>query len=176
MTISINQPFTKITMILSVIFITGISCTGDEVCRQSKYVMLEAGLYHVSVNTTTGIRTATSISVDTITIRGIEIDSITGFETPVDSLLYNNSKNVNKIFLPLHKFRNKSRYSINLNGISDTMTIFHTNYDQYLSLECGCIKIHNIDSIHSTKHFTDSIRIVVPNVNNVNAEHIHIFN
>jgi hypothetical protein len=172
----INQHFIKINLILAVVFITGISCTGDEVCRQSKYVMLEAGLYRVAVNTTNGIRTSTALSVDTITVRGIEIDSITGNEKQVDSLLYNHTLNISKIFLPLHKFINKSRYLINLNGISDTMTIYHTNYDQYLSLECGCIKIHNIDSIHTTKHFIDSIRIVVSNVNNVNAEHIHIYN
>jgi len=155
-----------------------ISCAGDSQCTQSKYVMLEAGLYHVSYNDITKTYTTSTLTIDSLTVQGIKRDTVTGKEFPVDSLLYNNSKSVSKIFLPLNKSKlaNESKFTITFNNTIDTITIFHTNHDDYLSLECGCIKTHSIDTVSTTNHFIDSVRIVIHNVNTTNAEHIHIYN
>lgn len=152
------------------------SCTGNQECRQNRYVMMEAGLYHVSYNDVTKTYTTSVLSFDSLTVQGFVTDSITGQESLVDSLLYNNARSVSKILLPLSKFSNASRFILDFKGIHDTLTIYHTNNDQYLSLECGCIKIHNIDTILTTHNFIDSVKIIIHNVNTTNAEHIHLYN
>lgn len=167
-----------IYLLLIILVANLISCAGDNQCRKSKYVMLEAGLYHVSYNDVTKTYTTSTLSVDSLTVRGIKRDTVTGKEFLVDSLIYKNKKSVSKIFLPLNKSKSvtESKFTVRFNNTIDTVTIFHTNYDEYLSLECGCIKIHSIDTVSTTNHFIDSVRIVIHNVNTTNAEHIHIYN
>jgi hypothetical protein len=138
--------------------------------------MLEAGLYHVSYNDITKMFTTSSLNIDSVTVQGIKRITASNKEILVDSLVYNNMKMVSKLILPLNKFVNESKFAIKFNNTIDTVTIFHTNSDEYLSLECGCIKTHTIDTITTTNHFIDSARIVIHNVNTTNAEHIHIYN
>ena len=150
------------------------SCAVDDQCRSNRFVLMELGVYHVTYNDTTKIRTTVVRSGDSLTVKALKKDSITGKVIYLDSILYNNLK-VNKLNLPLHKFENESMYEITFNTIKDTLTIVHENTDDYLSLECGCIKIHSIDTAFITKHFADSIQIINHKVNNVKAENIKIF-
>ena len=168
-----------IIYLLLIILISNLfSCVGNSQCTQNKYVMLGVGLYHVSYNDITKTYTTSTLTIDSLTVQGIKRDTITGKEFLVDSLIYNNKKSISKIFLPLNKSKsaNESKFAVKFNNTIDTVTIFHTNYDDYLSLECGCIKTHSIDTVSTTNHFIDSVRIVIHNVNTTNAEHIHIYN
>jgi hypothetical protein len=144
------------------------SCTNDETCRKDRYVAIHAGFYTIKTDTL-GIHSRASLTIDSITIQGL--DSIGQL---VDSILYNKKKD-SKIYLPLHKFKNQSRFIVSLNDTIDTLTILHTNYDQYLSLECGCIKTHSIDTVLTTNHFIDSILINNHDINTIDAEHIQIY-
>ncbi|HLP05135.1 MAG TPA: DUF6452 family protein [Paludibacter sp.] len=152
-----------------------ISCTYDEECRKNRYVEMNVKFYKVTYNEVTKQYTTAPLTVDSLTVRGLRIDPNTGSETLVDSVLYNN-KTTNTISLPLSKFDNESAFVLSFKKTIDTIRIFHTNNEQYLSLECGCITVHSIDTVLMTRHFLDSAKINVHNVNTTNAEHLRLYN
>ena len=147
------------------------SCTTDETCTQTKYVKLTAGFYHF--NDTTKITSA--LTIDSLTVQGLKLDTSTGQYHLVDSILYNNQKKVSTINLPLNNGSTQSKFRIRFNAIVDTLTIYHTNFNDYLSLECGCIKTHSIDTVTATHHYIDSIQIKIHDVNTINAENIRLY-
>ena len=169
-----------IVFIVSILLI--VSCATDDTCTQTKYVTFTADFFHVYYNDTTKINTIYGMSIDSLTIQGLRLDTLTGKYTPVDSILYNNQKLVSKINLPLNnfatrstKFATSSTFKLKFNTTSDTMTIYHTNLNDYLSLECGCIVLHKIDTVTITRHFIDSVRITNHDVNTTNAENIRLY-
>ena len=165
-----------IYFILIVICISAASsCVVDEQCRQNKNVELGATFYHVSKNMTTGAVSKSSLTVDSVTVKGLSYDSINNKYYYIDSILYNKSKSINNVYLPLHKFTNTTKYEVQFNSTIDTVTILHTNSVQYLSLECGCMKVHSLDTVLTTNHFIDSVRIINHNVKTNNAENLRIF-
>jgi hypothetical protein len=159
--------------------IVGFSCAVDESCRTNRSVLLELGMHHVDkVNTSTTVATMT---IDSLTVRGLVQDTQTGeyLNVKLDSI-YKNAKTIDKINIPLHKFEPISIYEITFNSktiknVKDTLTVIHENTDKYLSLECGCIKVHSIDTAFITHNFVDSVRIINHKVNNINAENIQIY-
>ncbi|HJV78223.1 MAG TPA: DUF6452 family protein [Paludibacter sp.] len=171
--------------------IAGFSCAVDESCRTNRSVLMDIGVYHV--NKTDTSKTVTAMSIDTLTIKGLKFDSSAKKYIYVDSILYNKAQTVNKINLPLHSFESTSVFEatftirkITINPVTskndttyitknDTLTVLHQNTDKYLSLECGSIKIHSVDTILTTNNFIDSIRIINRKVNNINVENIQIY-
>lgn len=129
------------------------------------------GLYTKTLNTTTSAYTVTSLSIDSINIQGLDTMGVL-----VDSLLYNKTKKISKLYLPLNKFVPVSRFVVTFNKTIDTVSILHSNSNMYLSLECGCLKVHTIDTVITTNHFIDSVSIKNHNVININAEHLQIYN
>ena len=151
------------------------SCIVDEQCRQNKNVELGITFFHVNKNITSGLITKTALSIDSITVKGLNFDSINKKYIYIDSIIYNNAKLINNVYLPLQKFKISTKYELKFNLKIDTITILHSNSDEYLSLECGCIKIHNIDTITTTNHFIDSVSIINHSVKTNNAENIRIY-
>ncbi|MEI8086818.1 MAG: DUF6452 family protein [Paludibacter sp.] len=156
--------------ILFLFFIFGISCTADEGCRKDKYVKMGVGFYTRTINATTNKVTITNLIVDSLTVQGIDTAGV------LKDSIYNNSLKISKIYLPLNKFVTVSTFKVKFKQTVDTITIAHTNSNMYLSLECGCLKVHSIDTVLTTKHFIDSVSIKIHNVNNINAEHLQIYN
>jgi len=164
-----------------------LSCASDESCRTDRSVLLDLVNYHVTDNDTT--RTTATMNIDSLTVKALKLDTLTGKYAYLDSIIYNNQKTVGNINLPLNNFARESIYEITFNktivtgkkdtisfkNTKDTLTILHENKDNYISLECGCIKVHSIDTAIITKHFVDSIRIINHTVNNINAENIRIY-
>lgn len=165
----------KIILIFLICFAFLSACKSDEECRKNRYINLIAGMYHSEYNDTKGTYDRTALNIDSLTLRGIKLNS-NGQEVLVDSILYNNSKMINKLALPLQIATQESKYLAVFNNAADTITIFHTNYDVFLSLECGCIKTFTIDTVLTTHNFIDSVKITNHNVTNIDAENIQIFN
>lgn len=153
-----------------------VSCTVDEECRISKNVNFVSKFYKVSYVASTNSFNFAALSIDSITVKGLKIDSATNNLTAVDSILYNNTKKINSITLALDKFSSQSKFTIKFNQVTDTVTIYHSNSDYYLSLECGCIKTFTIDTVLTTNNFIDSVKITNHKINNTNAEHLYIYN
>jgi hypothetical protein len=106
----------------------------------------------------------------------LTLDSVSVNGIGKDSVLYNNSKSVNSLKLPLNAALQQSDFVVCFNNTIDTLSVFYTNNNAYfISFECGCIAAQTIDEVISTNHFIDSIRIVQREVINVDAEHIKIF-
>ena len=166
----------SIFIVLLFSILLNYSCTSDETCTQTKYVKLTTNFYHVHYNDTTKIYTTSTLSVDSLTVQGLKLDTLTGQYHLVDSILYNNQKKVSSINLPLNNSSTQSKFRIRFNAIVDTLTIYHTNFNDYLSLECGCIKTHSIDTVITTHHYIDSIQIKIHDVNTINAENISLYN
>ena len=162
-----------ITCFISVLVIA--SCAIDEQCRQNKNVQLGATFYHITKNQITGTISNTSLMIDSITVTGLKYDTINN-KYIAESVLYNNSKTKSNIYLPLHKFENTSKYEVVFNNVIDTLTVLHRNINQYLSLECGCMIVHSIDTVLTTNNFKIvSIRIINHDVKTENAENIRIY-
>jgi len=157
---------------LFIFFISVVSCGVDEECRKDKTVQLEVGFHKKTLNTTTNLYTNVALSVDSLTVQGLDTLGILK-----DSVLYKNQKKLSKISLPLNKFASESRFVIKFNDKTDTITISHTNTNEFLSLECGCLKVHTIDTVLTTGHYIDSVKIVNHSVknNNNNAEHLQLY-
>lgn len=162
-----------IVLILSIILIA--SCASDETCNQTKYVKLTANFYHVVFNDTTSIYKTSALGIDSLTVQGLTLDSTTGHYRSIDSLIYNNKKGAFTINLPLNNFATSSTFKIKFNTTIDTMTIYHANMNDYLSLECGCIVTHSIDTVIMTHHYIDSVKIKIHDVNTINAENIRLY-
>lgn len=58
----------------------------------------------------------------------------------------------------------------------DTLTFHYQRDLQFLSNACGYTYFFNLDSVHTTHHNIDSLRIINTNVtNNVNTKHLQIY-
>lgn len=152
------------------------SCVVDDQCRENKRVEMKLDAFHVVANKTRDTIKTTSLTIDSLTVRGLKYDNASLKYFYVDSILFNNSKIGSSTFnLPLQKFDSISKYVITFNKTTDTVTVKHKNSTQYLSLECGCLIVHTIDTVLTTNHFIDSIRISNHIVNATNAENIRIY-
>lgn len=153
-----------ISLIVIVAIIT--ACNPSDECREKTSVNMQIGFYSKTVNPSTKKIQISSQVIDSIWVRGVGMDS----------LVYNNKKNEKLILIPLNSTADHSKYIVQFNEITDTISVFHQNNEQYyLSLECGCIVAHTIDEVVSTSHYIDSIAIVYPEINNTNIENVQIF-
>lgn len=120
-----------------------------------------------TLDTKSGIYKNAVLIIDSLTVKGLDSDS----------LIYNNSKKVKSIALPLRIGNTETAFEFRINNITDTLYFQHSNNDQYfISLECGCVVAHEILRISTTAHFSDSIIINNKDVNNIETTHIQIFN
>lgn len=142
------------------------SCSTDDECRKEKDVNMQFDFLTKTVNATTGITTNTALNIDSIWVKALDRDSF----------IYKNKKSVKTILLPLKKFENQTDFIIRLNNVTDTISIFHENNENYyLSLECGCIVTHTINEAVSTNHYIKTIKILNTEINNTNATNLQIF-
>jgi len=160
-----------IYILLIPFFLSAISCAADEECRKERIVKMDVEFLKKTFNPTNSTYTTGTLNVDSLTVQGMD-----SLGVMIDSILYKNKKNVTQINLPLNKFATESTFVMRFNQTTDTLTIYHTNTDLYLSLECGCLKTHTIDTVLTTNHYIDSVKITNHNVNTTDAKHLQIYN
>lgn len=149
---------------LFLVLVLTVSCSQqDDTCRESRNVKLNATFYVDSINPDNRYVTE-KFTVDSLTVQGVG----------KDSLIYN-KKSTMYMELPLQIFAEESRFSLIINTISDTITIRYKNFLEFLSVECGSIRTHSIDTVFSTNHFIDSISIQQQKVNTIKIENIQIY-
>ena len=134
------------------------------------------------------------------------IDTIPGTGVPIDTykLVYNNkllispgmftldvdsfigiigsADGANQLSVPLNPNADSMRYRLVLDtsqvAQADTVTFYYTSSVHFISNSCGYTNYYNLDSVHSTKNFLDSIALVNPAVTNdqtAQARHILIY-
>jgi hypothetical protein len=157
-------------LLLIAILILGISCTSSEDCTEDRIAKMGVGFYTRALTDTTKLVYVTRAQgLDTLSVRGLAANG-----TLIDSILYK-SKSIQNIYLPLNKFENSSKFVLSFKTTKDTIEVLHTNTDYYLSLECGCMKVHAIDTVLTTTNLIDSVKIINHKVNATNADHLQIF-
>lgn len=153
--------------IFFLIISTFIACNSDETCRKSRIVNMSLHFYKDTIN----------LKRDTVSL-ALSLDSITAYGLQNDSILYKKVRSKSSITLPLNQFAEKSQFVLKSNGIYDTLTVYYKNKNEYLSLECGAVRVHQIDSVSITKHFFHYTTITNKDVNTTttssNAENIKI--
>lgn len=158
----------RIFNIISILLISIVlvSCTSSEECREDKDVYMQMGFYTKTLNTKTALYVNTALAIDSLWVNGLG----------VDSFLFENSKKINSIDVPLKKLSTQTDFIVRFNQKTDTISIFYQNNDRYfISLECGCVIAHSIDEVTSTNHFIDSISVINRDITPTNAEHIQIY-
>lgn len=137
-----------------------IACQPDTGCRLNTDVTIGVGAEWVSVDT---LGHGTIIKQwDTVTIQGVGLDSI----------LYYQISNVNEVRLHLRQDTSETQYSIQRHGQTDILHIRHQNRRQYLSMACGCVVYHTIDTVWSDGVFIQSAEIVNSAVSTENESNI----
>lgn len=99
-----------------------------------------------------------------------------------DSLIYD-SQNTSSLNIPLQKLDTISSFvftttiQVDTNYITTTDTIYfyHTNEQEFISLECGCIVTNSLVGVAQTTHRIDSVVIVSPEVNLQSENNIKIY-
>ncbi|HNX87905.1 MAG TPA: DUF6452 family protein [Paludibacteraceae bacterium] len=153
--------------LLPVLLLTSglISCNNDETCRKSKTVLMGAKFYQDTLNLKTNQYVTINFKADSLTASGVNNDSI----------IYKKVTNLSEIKLPVDKLKTQSRFSIKFNEVYDTITVLYHNTDEYLSLECGCVRTHTIDTVLTTNHIIEKIKIIQPIINTTYVENIKIY-
>lgn len=126
-----------------------ISCQPDTVCHETRKVAMHCHFreyYRVPSNVQLNVRT----EWDSITVQGIGSDSV----------LYNNTKQVSHIALPLKDSVDTCAYVLTYHQKNDTLTAIYTNQQKFLSIECGCVYNHKIMQINHTRNWIDTVLIV----------------
>ncbi len=152
------------TLLFLLLAVSMFSCQQDETCRKSRIVRAGVTFYIDSVNITTGKRVLVNSNIDSLWVNGIG----------VDSLLYKKTK-TNPIKLPLNQFAEESKFRMKINKMVDTITVRYKNHIEFLSLECGSIRTHTIDTVLTTGHFIKSASIINPTVNTISVENIQLY-
>lgn len=158
--------FKKSVILLFIILCASFifSCKEDGTCREERYVRMYAFFKRLNISDA-GDTTTVKLRIDTLSINGLGIDS----------MLYNRAVGKESVHLPLNKFSNMSQFIFNVNDTIDTISIYHTNTEKYLSFECGVSVTFKIDSIKATDYYIDSILLNIDTVDIRNAEHIYIY-
>ena len=99
-----------------------------------------------------------------------------------DSLLYD-SIYTSTLNIPLKKLDTISSFvltttiQVDTNYViaTDTIDFYHTNVEEFISLECGCIVTNSIVGVAQTTHHIDSIVVVSPEVNLQSENNIRIY-
>ena len=151
--------------ILIIIFLSigFFSCNTDETCRKSRTVLLGMDFYLATINKQT----------NQVVVQKLTIDSLWVLGENLDKFFYAKQK-TNTIKLPLNLFENETSFQMRFNKTTDTVTIKYKNITEFLSLDCGYIRTHEIDSVISTRNFIDSITILNQKVGTIYVENIKI--
>lgn len=124
------------------------SCQPDTVCRETMQVGVIGQLKETYYDADMQPRVRTAW--DSLTVQGIGSDSV----------LYNNSKSVSQIFLPMQNDKDTTSYTMTYCGCTDTLSVVHSSNQQFVSVECGCVYEHAIRQVLYTRHWIDTVTIV----------------
>ena len=139
---------------LSILF---FACNNDETCRKVRYVGMNVTFYTDTINIKTDDTVQVAQSFDSIRAHGIKSDLI-----DIDSIIKSSGKTIQ---LPLNQLNPTSKFAIKCNkSLFDTLTVYYTNNYQYLSLECGTIRVHHLDSVLTKKSYFYKVKIENPEV------------
>jgi len=139
------------------------SCQPDEKCRQSLDVVAGIALKGTAVDSL-GEGTAFT-SWDSITVQGVGNDSV----------LYDNKKAVSRVLVPLRIDTNVTAFTLTWHGVDDVVYIKHDNERRFVSMACGCVIYHTIESVWCKGTWIDSVKLVNSAVETVEQDNMQVY-
>ena len=99
------------------------------------------------------------------------------------SVLIDNQATTSTLNIPLQKLDTISSFvltttiQVDTNYVTtiDTIDFYHTNEQEFISLECGCIVTNSLVGVAQTTNRIDSVVIVSPEVNLQSGNNIKIY-
>lgn len=148
--------------LLFCLLLTG--CISDPSCYQQQKITAGLGLDSMVIWSPDHTVLVVTDKWDTVSVTGI----------PNDSVLYNQSRGLNRLQLPLRPDTNVTTFRLDWHQLSDTIFIRHLNDYKYISFACGCYVYYVIDSVWSSHHFIDSFYITDSDVQDQDTENIRL--
>ena len=157
--------------LLIFVLMSFISCSLEDNCMQELNFSMKAEVYRMVFDTSIEQFVPEKYSIP-ISLNGLGRDS----------LLYD-STFTSTLNIPLQKLDTISSFvltttiQVDTNYViaTDTIDFYHTNVEEFISLECGCIVTNSIVGVVQTTHSIDSIVVVSPEVNLQSENNIRIY-
>ena len=149
-------------IILIVAAVLTAACTVDKQCRTTYNVCMQV------------VFRADSLQADSTYATYAVWDSITVQGFGRDSVLYDNRKGINTLQLPLRPDTNMTAYCLTYHDRTDTLYITHNNDIQYVSLACGEVIYHTIESFRATGTWIDSIAMMDSTIQATGKDNIRL--
>ncbi|MBO7501764.1 MAG: hypothetical protein J6T32_00940 [Paludibacteraceae bacterium] len=146
-------------MLLCLLF---ASCEKDRTCRQEMTA-------HARINLS-----AVTVLSDDSRMEAAP-DSITIGLVGSDSLVLENAHSEQTVGVELRADTTLTKVVVIYHEEADTLTVFHTNEQRYVSLACGCMVRHIIDSVQTTHHRIDSSAILNAVVTTAKENHLQLW-
>lgn len=148
-----------------------VSCSSGDSCMQDLKFSMKAEVYRMVFDNSIEQFVAEKYAIPI---------SLSGLGT--DSLLYDSTL-TSTLNIPLQKLDTISSFVLTSTvdidtsyiELADTIDIYHTNTEEFISLECGCIVTNQIVGIAQTTHQIDSIVVVSSEVNLQSTNNIKIY-
>ncbi len=138
----------------------GWGCVKNEICLPSNNI-LSVEIYEITSDTTVAIS-----SIDSLTLY------IVGRE---DSILYNNSKKVETIEIPLSDSAVFLKIVAQINAATDTIYLNYTPFSVFRSTECGVVNRYQINEVMSTTNNLKAIYLQNKEINENEAINLSFF-
>lgn len=138
------------------------SCQPDTGCRLETKVTAGVSVEWYSIDTM-GVTTHQT-QWDSVTVQGVGTDSI----------LYSNARSIKELRLPLRPDTSLTEYKIQWHGMTERLRIYHDNDRRYISMACGCIIFHTLDTVMSDHTFIEQVEIQNTTVENYEQTNIHL--
>lgn len=153
----------KRTRLFILVFLPGIltiisSCT-PESCLEETEAFLKSSFYSYT-------NPQEALPPDSLTVYGLGRDT---------SLVYSAAPAVRIARLPLNPAAPSSVFVFRINGVTDTLSLYHYSYPHLISRECGYTYYHNLDSLSFTMNAIDSIWIRNGVITTLDNENIQVF-
>ena len=148
----------KVLVFLVFVFVC-LSCNIDRPCDEQIRFPVNTGFYYF-----TDVEVKDTILED-ITVFGI------GRE---DSLLYDQDT-TNTISFRLSPYVDTTEIVIMYSHSYDTLTFYYSRELRMVSPECGFAFLFDIEKLNNTSNFIDSVSLIDPKLEDIEAEHLQIF-
>lgn len=152
-----------IAAVLMLIIISIVGCEPDTVC----HINLQCSACVEAVRKTYDFNGTERIALnwDSARVKGIGSDSVLVWDKQTDA-----------IYLPMRADSGVTAYEIMWHEMTDTLVMFSTYRLEFISMACGCMVPHTLDSVAYTTHFIDSLLILERDItNNKNVSHMLVY-
>ena len=137
-------------------------CRPGTVCRQDTDTALVVSVRWQQRDSTGA--TSEQTAFDSIRVQGLGNDSV----------LYDNSKNLSSLQLPLRADTCVTAFALLWHGTEDTLFVRHDNTRHFVSQACGCMVYHTIDTVWHSGSAIDSVAVINNTVESDEQENIQL--